>query len=60
MENGEDIIKIICYLLQSIDRARFVESSLSNLVNVHPGGIHKIKCNYRHANEKCETCGVRY
>ena len=44
MENGEDIIKIICYLLQYIGRARFVESSLSNLVNVFPGGIHKIKC----------------
>ena len=44
MENGEDIIKIICYLLQSIGRARFVESSLSNLVNVFPGAIHKIKC----------------
>ena len=22
-------------------------------------GIHKIKCKYRHDNEKCETCGIK-
>ena len=22
--------------------------------------LHKIKCNYRHDDKKCETCGIKY
>ena len=22
--------------------------------------IHKIKCKYKHNDEKCETCGIKY
>ena len=39
-------------LLQIIDSARFMASSLSNLVNNHSEGIHKIKCEYRYYNKK--------
>ena len=35
-------------------------SSLSNFINHLAEGIHKIKCKYRHDNEKCETCGIKY
>ena len=35
-------------------------SSLSNLVNILCEGIHKIKCKFRHDDEKCETCGIKY
>ena len=34
------------YRLQFIDRARFMASSLSNLVNNFAEGINKIKCKY--------------
>ena len=46
-ENGEEITKNISYILELIDSARFMASSLSNLVNYLSGGIHKIKCKYR-------------
>ena len=36
------------YMLQFIDRARFMASSLSNLANNLAKGIHKIKCKFRH------------
>ena len=45
-------------MLQFIDSARFIASSISNLVNNLLEGIHKIKCKYRH--NKCETCGIKY
>ena len=35
-------------------------NSLSNLVNNLAGGIHKIKCKYRHDNKKCETGLIKY
>ena len=35
-------------MLQFIDSARFMASSLSNLVNNLSEGIHRIKCKYRH------------
>ena len=35
-------------------------SSLSNLVNNHSEGIHKIKCKFRHNDKKCETCRIKY
>ena len=44
-KTGEEITKNISYILQFIDSARFMASSLSNLVNNHSGGMHRIKCN---------------
>ena len=44
------------YLLQFIDSALFMVSSLSNLVNNLSEGVHKIKCKYGHDDKKCETC----
>ena len=38
-------IVIIFYKIKSIDSARFMETSLSNLVDNLTEGIHKIKCN---------------
>ena len=35
-------------------------SSLSNLVNNLPEGIHKIKWKHGHDDKKCETCGIKY
>ena len=46
--------------MQFIDSARFMASSLSNLVNNCSKGIHKIKYKYGHNNKKCETCGIIY
>ena len=47
-KNGEQITKNISYLVQFIDSATFMASSLSNLVNNLFEGIHKIKCKYGH------------
>ena len=41
---GKEITKTESYSLQFIDSARFLASSLSNLVNNLAEGIHKIKC----------------
>ena len=41
-KNGEEITKNISYVLQFIDSARFMTSSLSNLVNNLSEGIHRI------------------
>ena len=46
--------------MRFIDSARFMASSLSNLVNNLPEGIHRIKCIYGHSNKKCETFGIKY
>ena len=35
-------------------------SSLSNLVNNLPEGIHRIKCKFGLDNKKYETCGIKY
>ena len=51
-KNGEEIIKNISYRLQFIDSARFLTSSLSNLVNNLSEGIHKFKCKCRHDDKK--------
>ena len=53
------IIKDISYVLQFIDSARFMTSSLSNLVNNPSEGIHRIKCKIEHGDKKCETCGIK-
>ena len=44
-KNGKEITKTISYRLQFIVSARFMASSISNLVNNFAKGIHKIKCN---------------
>ena len=59
-KKGEEITKNISYILQFIDSARFMASSLSNLVNNLSEGIHRIKCKYGHDDKKCETCGIKY
>ena len=46
------VTKSISYKLQFIDSARFMASSLSNLVNNLSEGIHRIKCKYRHDDKK--------
>ena len=59
-KSGKEITRKITYRLQFIDSARFISSSLSNLVNNLIEEIHKKKCKYRHDNKKYETCGVKY
>ena len=59
-KNGEKITKNISYIVQFIDSARFMASSLSNLVNNFFEKIHRIKCKYRHDDKKCETCRIKY
>ena len=39
-----------------IDVARFMTSSISNLVYNHVAEIYKIKQKYEHEYKKCETC----
>ena len=56
---GKKLQKHMSYILQFIDSARLMASSLSNLVNNLPEGIHKIKCKHGHYNKKCETCRIK-
>ena len=42
IDKNEEVRKNISYILQFIDSARFMASSLSNLVNSLSEGIHKI------------------
>ena len=44
--------KNISYILQSNDNARFMASSLSNLVNNISERIDKIECKYGHDDKK--------
>ena len=59
-KNGEEVKKNISYILQFIDSARLMASSLSNRVNKLSEEIHKVKCRYGHDKKKCEKCGIRY
>ena len=59
-KNGEEVTKSVSYILQFIDSARFMASSLSNLVNNLSEGIHRIKCKFGHSEKKCETCRKKY
>ena len=43
-KNDEEITKNISYILQFIESALFIASSLSNLVNNLFEGVHRIKC----------------
>ena len=54
-KNGEEITKNKSYILQFTDSARFMASSLSNLVNNLSEEIHRIKCKLGHDNKNCET-----
>ena len=54
-KTGEQITKNISYILQFIDSARFMVSSLSNLVNNLSEGVHRIKRKFMHNDKKCET-----
>ena len=46
------ITKNISYILQFTDSTRFMVSSLSNLVNILPEGIHRIICKFGHNYKK--------
>ena len=60
IENGEEVTRNLPYILQFIDSARFMASSLSNLANNLSEVIYKIKCKFGHHNKICETCGIKY
>ena len=59
-KSGKKATKSISYILQFIDSARYMASSLSNLVNNLAKGIHKIKCKCGYDNKKCKICGIKY
>ena len=46
-------------LQKFIDSARFMASSLSNLINTYAEEIHQIKCKYGHDNIAGKTCGTK-
>ena len=50
-KSGEEMTQNISYILQFMDSAIFMTSSLSNLVNNLSERIYEIKCKYRH-NDK--------
>ena len=50
--NGDETTKDISYKLQLINKARYVESSLSNFVGGLAEETHKIKCKYGHDDKK--------
>ena len=58
-KNREEITKNISYILQFIDIARFMASSLSSPVNNLFEGVHRVKCIYEHNDKKCQTCGIK-
>ena len=58
-KNEKKITENISYILQFIDRARLMASSLSNLVNKPSEGNYRIKCKYAHDDTKCETCRTK-
>ena len=47
----EKLQKNIFYILQFIDSAKFIATTLSNLLNNLSEEIHKIKCKYGHDNK---------
>ena len=59
-KNREEITKHIFYILQFTDSARFIASSLSNLVNNLSEGIHSLKCKFGHDDKKCQKCRIKY
>ena len=59
-KNGEEVTKNISYILQFIDSARFMASSLSNLVNNLSQVIHRNKYKFGQDDKICEICGIKY
>ena len=57
--NREELAKNIFQILQFTDSARFMTSSLSNLVNSFSEGIYEIEYKYGHGDQKCETCVIK-
>ena len=55
MKMDKKLQKKLSYILQFIDSARFMASSLSNLVNNLFEGIHRIKNKFEHDDKKSET-----
>ena len=51
-KNREEVARIISYILQFIDSARFMSNSLSDLANNLSNGIHRIKCKFGHNDKK--------
>ena len=51
-KNGEEITKNESYILKFIDSARFMTTTLLNLVNNLSEGFHRIKCKLRHGDKK--------
>ena len=45
-EDGNESVVTISYKIKFINSARFIATSLSNLVDNVTGGIHKFKCKY--------------
>ena len=58
-ELPEEFKKQFICLGKFIDSARFMASSLSNLVNNLSDEIHRIKCKYGHDDKKCKTCRIK-
>ena len=56
IDKNEQTIKNISRILQFIDSARFMASSLSNLVNDLSKEIQRIKSKLGNDDEKCKTC----
>ena len=56
-KNEEKITKTVSYILQFIDSARFIASSLLNQFSEE---IHKIKCKFGLDDKKCENCEIKY
>ena len=50
--------KNLSYILQFIDDAIFMTSSLSNLVNDLSQGFSRIKCKLGHDDKKYQACGI--
>ena len=48
------------YILQFINTARFMASSLPNLINNPSDEFRRIKCKFEHDDKKCQTCGIKY
>ena len=59
-KNGEEITKNIPCIFQFVNSARFMASSLLNLVNNFSEGVHRIKCKYEHNDKKFGTFGIKY
>ena len=59
-KNGEKITKNISFMLQFIDSARFMASSLSNFINNLFEGIHRIKYKFGRSDKKYETSRIKY